>query len=64
MRLDMNNVKLVNIPLAFHFNISSSLCPSNEEENDYMSHVPYANVVGSLMFVMVYMYETKYFTCS
>jgi hypothetical protein len=39
--------------LASHFNISLGLCPSNDEENDYMSLVPYANVVGSLMYVMV-----------
>jgi hypothetical protein len=53
MRFDMNNVKLVSIPLASHFKISSSLCPSTDEENDYMSRVSYANVVGSLMYVMV-----------
>jgi len=49
----MNNVKLVRIPLASHYNIYSSLCPSNGKENDYMSRVPYANVVGSLMYEMV-----------
>lgn len=49
----MNNVKLVNIPFTSHFNLSSGLCRSSEEEKDCMSHVPYANVVGSLMYVMV-----------
>ncbi|KAH9318634.1 hypothetical protein KI387_020403, partial [Taxus chinensis] len=29
------------------------LCPSNDDEKEYMSRVPYANVVGSLMYVMV-----------
>jgi hypothetical protein len=53
MRFDMNNVKLVKIPLASHFKLSSSLCPSNDEEKEYMSHVPYANAVGILMCVMV-----------
>jgi hypothetical protein len=43
MRFGMNNVKPVKIPLASHFKISSSLCPSNDEENEYMSRVPYAN---------------------
>jgi hypothetical protein len=31
--------EIVNIPLAFHCNISSSLCPDSKEENDYMSRV-------------------------
>jgi hypothetical protein len=53
MRFGMNNVKLVHIPLASHFNISSGLCPSNDEEKDYMSRVPYANALGSLMYAMV-----------
>jgi hypothetical protein len=39
--------------LASHFNISSVLCPSNEEEKDYISRVPYVNVVGILMYEMV-----------
>ena len=53
MRFGMNNVKPVQIPLASHFKISSGLCPSNDEENDYMSSVPYANAVGSLMYATV-----------
>jgi hypothetical protein len=43
MRFNMNIVKPINIPLAFHCKISSSLCPDSKEENDYMSRVPYAN---------------------
>jgi hypothetical protein len=53
MRFNMNNVKPVKVPLVSHFKLSSSLCPSNDEENEYMSHVPYVNVVRSLMYVMV-----------
>jgi hypothetical protein len=53
MSFGMNNVRPVQIPLAFHFNISSSLCPSNDEEKDYMSLVPYENAVGSLMYAMM-----------
>jgi hypothetical protein len=48
----MNIVKPLNIPLAFHCNISSSLCLGSKEEKDYMSHVPYANTVRRLMFLM------------
>ena len=43
----------MNVPLASHFKLSSILCPSSVEEKDYMSHVPYANSVGCLMYAMV-----------
>jgi len=33
-------MKLINILLASHFKLSLVLFPSNEEEEDYMSHVP------------------------
>lgn len=49
----MNNVKPVSVPLASHFKLSSSLCPNTDEEKDYMSRIPYANVVGCLMYAMV-----------
>ena len=52
-RFGMDKVKPVNIPLALHFKLSSGLCPSNDEEKEYMSHVPYANTVGCLMYAMV-----------
>jgi hypothetical protein len=53
MRFGMNNVKYIQIPLASHFKLSLVLCPSNDEEKDYTSCVPYANVVGSFMYAMV-----------
>ena len=49
----MNNLKPIQIPLASHFNRSSSLFPRNDEEKDYMYHVPYVNAIGSLMYAMV-----------
>jgi hypothetical protein len=52
-KFSMNNVKPVNIPLASHFKLSSVLSPRADEEKQYMSHVPYANAVGNLMYAMV-----------
>ena len=52
-KFGMNNVKPVNVPLASHFKLSSGLSPRTIEENKYMSHVPYVNVVDNLMYVMV-----------
>jgi hypothetical protein len=45
LRFSMNNVKLINTPLASHFKLSLGLCPSNKEENNYISHVSYLSVV-------------------
>eukprot|EP00253_Pinus_taeda_P010898 PITA_10898 len=53
LRFGMNNVKPVSVPLASPFKLSSSLCPNTDEEKDYMSRIPYANVVGCLMYAMV-----------
>jgi hypothetical protein len=53
MRFNMNNVKPMQIPLASHLKLSSGLCSSNDEEKDYMSCVPYANAIGSLLYAMV-----------
>eukprot|EP00253_Pinus_taeda_P006637 PITA_06637 len=53
LRFGMDIVKPVSVPLASHFKLSSSLCPHTNEENDYMSRIPYANVAGCLMYAMV-----------
>ena len=53
LRFGMNNLKPCLVPLASHFKLSSSLCPSTNEEKEYMSRIPYANVVGCLMYAMV-----------
>ena len=54
LRFGMNNAKPVSVPLASHFKLSSSLCPNTNEENEYMSRIPYANAVGTFMYVMVF----------
>ncbi|RDX62866.1 hypothetical protein CR513_58763, partial [Mucuna pruriens] len=52
-RFHMENAKAVSTPLATHFKLSSGHSPSNEAEKTNMSRVPYASVVGSLMYAMV-----------
>jgi transposase InsO family protein len=52
-RFGMENSKPVSTPLAAHFRLSADMSPSIEEEREYMSRVPYANAVGSLMYAMV-----------
>jgi len=45
----MENAKVVSTPLATHFKLGVKQILSNEVEKAYMSRVPYASVVGSLM---------------
>ncbi|KAL5863382.1 hypothetical protein ACOSQ3_000896 [Xanthoceras sorbifolium] len=52
-RFNMSKAKSVSSPLASHFKLNASQCPSSKEEKSEMSKVPYASVVGSLMYAMV-----------
>lgn len=45
--------KPVSTPLAPHFKLSAVLSPKDAAERAYMSKVPYASAVGSLMYAMV-----------
>ncbi|KAG8503607.1 hypothetical protein CXB51_001802 [Gossypium anomalum] len=52
-RFNMQSAKPVSTPLAAHFRLSSALSPQSDDEIEYMSHVPYSSVVGSLMYAIV-----------
>ena len=53
-RFGMNEKsKPVSTPLAPHFKLSASMSLKNDAEWEYMSKVPYASAVGSLMYAMV-----------
>jgi hypothetical protein len=49
----MQECKLVKVPIHVGVNLSEDQCPKTREEEEDMSHVPYASVVGSLMYAMV-----------
>ena len=54
-RFNINgNTKFVSTPLAPHFKLKATMSPTTIEECEYMTRVPYANAVGSLMYAMVY----------
>ena len=46
------DAKLVKTPLAAHIRFSADLSTQTDEEK-YMSHVPYASAVESIMYAMV-----------
>ena len=53
-RFNMSKVKEIYSPLAIHFKLSSKQCPTSDNDMKEMSKVPYAFVVGNLMYAMVY----------
>jgi hypothetical protein len=52
-RFNMQESKSVKVPILVGVNLSADQCPKTQEEEEDMSHVPYASVVGSLMYAMV-----------
>ena len=52
-RFSMENSKLVSTPLANHFRLSITQYPKTDDEVEDMLKVPYASVVGCLMYAMV-----------
>jgi len=48
-----DDTKSVSTPLAPHFKLKATMSPITVEEREYMTHVPYASAVGSLMYAMV-----------
>ena len=49
----MQECKLVKVPIPVGVRLSTEQCPKTQEEKEDMSCVPYAGVVGSLMYAMV-----------
>jgi len=52
-RFNIQDAKAISTPIAPHFKLSATQCPSIDEETEYMSRVPYSSAVGSLMYAMV-----------
>ena len=52
-KFGMKDTKLVLIPLASQFKLQESSGTKTEEEKAYMDRIPYANIVGSIMYAMV-----------
>jgi hypothetical protein len=50
----MQECKSVKVLIPVGVKLSADQCPKTDEEEEDMSHVPYASAVGSLMYAMVY----------
>ena len=55
VKFGMSNSKPVVTPTNPLFKLSMSQNPSTKVERAYMNRIPYASLIGSLMYVMVYM---------
>jgi hypothetical protein len=51
---NMQDSKLVKVSIPVGERLIVEDCPKTHEEIEEMTHVPYANVFGSLMYAMVY----------
>ncbi|XP_060195083.1 secreted RxLR effector protein 161-like [Lycium barbarum] len=49
----MFDCKPISTPFAAHFKLSVDSCPKSEEDIERMCTIPYASVVGNLMYAMV-----------
>lgn len=49
----MEDTRVAATPLAMHFKLSSDQKPKDEDERREMQSVPYANIVGSIMYAMI-----------
>ena len=52
-KFNMHNAKPVSIPLANHYKLSKSSCPSSKKEIEETSSIPYSSTVRSLIYAMV-----------
>eukprot|EP00253_Pinus_taeda_P022624 PITA_22624 len=52
-RFNMHDSKPLKVPIPIGVKLSAEQCLKTQEEEEDMSHVPYASAVGNLMYVMV-----------
>ena len=52
-KFKMEEIKGVGTPLALHFRLSKQQTPESDEERQEMQVIPYANIVGSIMYAMI-----------
>lgn len=52
-KFQMHESRTVSTPLGQQFKLSSNQCPKSDEERDQMNRIPYSNIIGSIMYVMI-----------
>ena len=49
----MENAKPTSVPLSAHFQLCKDQCPKMKNDKQKIEKVPYSNVIGSIMLLMV-----------
>ena len=52
-RFSIENSKRELVPFRYDIHLSKKMCPSTPEKIECMSKIPYASVIGSLMYAML-----------
>uniref|UniRef100_A0A2N9F2G9 Reverse transcriptase Ty1/copia-type domain-containing protein n=1 Tax=Fagus sylvatica TaxID=28930 RepID=A0A2N9F2G9_FAGSY len=52
-RFEMSDCKPIDTPISKNESLSKNMCPKTQDEQEKMARVPYANAIGSLMYVMM-----------
>ena len=52
-RFQMSNVKEVSVPMSQQYKLSADQKPKCKAEEEEMKHIPYANIIGSIMYAMI-----------
>ena len=53
-RFNINgDAKSISTLLALHFKLKVTMSPTTVEKREYMTRVPYASIIGSLMYAIV-----------
>jgi len=52
-KFNIQDAKIISTPLGVYFNLKKDQSPKIDEDNKEMAKIPYAFVVGSLMYVLV-----------
>ena len=52
-KINMTKAKVVNVPFAQHFKLSSEQSPIDEGNIEEMKYIPFSSALGSLMYNMV-----------
>ncbi|KAL1540901.1 hypothetical protein AAHA92_25185 [Salvia divinorum] len=52
-KFQMQDSKVVSVPLAQHFKLSMQQIPKIEQEKSEMLKIPYANIIGSIMYCVI-----------
>lgn len=52
-KYQMSESRIVSTPLGQQFQLSANQCPKSNEDQEIMKQIPYASIIGSVMYIMI-----------